>query len=175
MNPYLKLFLKATILIAFIALILSSCSTSKKCERISNKAIALKCFKSNSDTSYKEKILKGDSLNLDLPIIHDTIYIDSILKEIKDTCISKKTIKEILKKIPCNVEPYYKNDSLYTLSIKVVDNKIKVDLIIKPRKYKEATINNNKIVVKKEIPMWTKWVWFAFIMILVGIYISYNK
>lgn len=148
MKNFFIIWLLGIIIILVISL--TSCSTQKKCNRHINQLTKLGCLKADSDTSYKEKTLKGDSLNLDLPIIHDTLSIDSVLREIKDTCISKETIKEIIKKIPCNVEPYYKDDSLSTLSIKVVNNRLKVNLIIKPRTYKEATINNKQTAIKTE-------------------------
>jgi hypothetical protein len=144
MNPYLKIFLKATILIAFIALILSSCSTSKKCERISRKAITLKCFKNDTirfyDTTFGyvyDTFVKFKTNNE-----FDTLFVDSGGVKVK-TIIRWKT-KELWQTIT-------------------------KDTIIK------EFYNINKVITKKEIPQWTKWIWFAFVMILVGIYISYKK
>jgi esterase/lipase superfamily enzyme len=144
MNPYLKIFLKATILIAFIALILSSCNASKKCERISNKAIALKCFKNDTikfyDTTFGQ--VYDTFVQFKTNNEFDTLFVDSGGVKVK-TIIRWKT-KELWQTIT-------------------------KDTIIKEF-YKV-----NKVITKKEIPNWTKWVWFAFIMILVGIYISYKK
>jgi hypothetical protein len=144
MNYYLKTLLKAVIIITFIALILSSCNASKKCERVSRKAIALKCFKNDTikfyDTTFGfqyDTFVKFETNNE-----FDTLFVDSGAVKIK-TIIRWKT-KELWQTIT-------------------------KDTIVK------EFYRVNKVISKKEIPMWTKWVWFAFIMILVGIYISFKK
>jgi hypothetical protein len=144
MNPYLKIFIKAVILISFIALILSSCSVQKKCERVSRKAIALKCFKNDTirfyDTTFGQ--VYDTFVHFKTNNEFDTLYVDSGGIKVK-TIIRWKT-KELWQTIT-------------------------KDTIIK------EFYNINKVITKKEIPDWTKWVWFAFVMILVGIYISYKK
>jgi len=144
MNIYLKTIIKIIILISFIALILSSCSTAKKCERISSRAIALKCFKNDTirfyDTTFGfqyDTFVKFETKNE-----FDTLFVDSGGVKVK-TIIRWKT-KELWQTIT-------------------------KDTIIK------EFYRVNKVIVKKEVPPWTKWVWFAFFMILLGIYISFKK
>jgi hypothetical protein len=144
MNIYLKTFIKVVILISFIALILSSCSTSKKCERISSRAIELKCFKNDTIKFYDTTIgyVYDTFVKFETKNEFDTLFVDSGGVKVK-TIIRWKT-KELWQTIT-------------------------KDTIIK------EFYRVNKVIVKKEVPPWTKWVWFAFFMILLGIYISFKK
>lgn len=144
MNIYLKTIIKAAIIISFIALLLSSCNASKKCEKVSRKAIALKCFKQDTIRFYDTTLgyVYDTFVRFETNNEFDTLFVDSGGIKVK-TIIRWKT-KELWQTIT-------------------------KDTIVK------EFYRVNKVIVKKEIPSWTKWVWFALVMILVGIYISYKK
>jgi esterase/lipase superfamily enzyme len=139
-----KLFYWFAYKFILLLLILSSCNASKKCERISSKAIALKCFK------------------------NDTIkFYDTTFGQVYDTFVQFKT-----------------NNEFDTLFVDSGGVKVKTIIRWKTKELwqtitKDTIIKEfyrvNKVITKKEIPQWTKWIWFAFVMILVGIYISYKK
>lgn len=144
MNPYLKIFIKAVLIIGLVSLILSSCSERKRCERISNKALELKCFKNDTikfyDTSFG--FVYDTFVRFETKNEFDTLFIDSGGVKVK-TIIKWKT-KELWQTITkdTTIKEYYQI---------------------------------NKTITTNKIPQWTKWVWFAFSMIFLGIYIAFKK
>lgn len=142
-------------IIGIFILLLTSCSTQKRCEWHLSKSKQLGCLKMNNDTVEVEKLIKGDSVYFESKIGIDSNELNSIIDSLKNDCSNKEVIKEIIRKIPINIEPYFKDDSLYRLSVIVEKNKLKVDIKIKDRKIKEKIIFKNVVEIKekKVIPL----------------------
>jgi hypothetical protein len=87
----------------------SCVSQQKRCERFVAKYPA--CFK--NDTAHVVDTLKQVVTEVQLVPYYDTNALNSALAKIKDTCISKETIKEILKTIPVKIQPYELNNDQY--------------------------------------------------------------
>ena len=106
-----------------LAISLSSCSTSKKCERVVSKAERLKCFKNDTITKYDtiigfkhDTLIKFDTLNFEdtIIVVKNGVEVKTIIKwkervvsqsvSQKDTIIKtdyiNRTIVNTKKKIP---------------------------------------------------------------------------
>lgn len=166
-----------TLSIAFLAtFLLLGCTEQRKCQRFFKKHP--KCF--TNDTTVEIKTIKGDSFNSSAPIRIDSFYADSIIREIKDTCISKDEVREILRRIPCIIDPINKDTATYSLKIWVDNGLLKFKLKIKDRQFEQKTITNTpKLIIIKEKPKWLSGLLISlivFIILLLGlVYLLFKK
>lgn len=98
-----NIFIFATLLyLILLAISLSSCSASKKCERVSIKAIRLKCFKNDTITKYDtilgfklDTLIKFDTLNFEdtLIVIKNGVEVKTIIKW-KERVVSQSVLQK---------------------------------------------------------------------------------
>lgn len=114
-----------TLLILFI---LQSCSKEvRRGIRATNKIAKLKewgYLKEKTDTFWQKIFIPADTIEIPLAAQVDTVYIDSVLEVMNDTCIPKKAVKDLARKIPCKTNPINYEDSL--CKVTVIDGKLKV-------------------------------------------------
>lgn len=100
--------MKKLITITFIAYLillaisLSSCNASKKCERVSSKAIRLKCFKNDTITKYDtilgfklDTLIKFDTLNFEdtIVVVKNGVEVQTIIKW-KERVVSQSVLQK---------------------------------------------------------------------------------
>jgi DNA topoisomerase VI subunit A len=112
-----------------LAISLSSCNASKKCERVSSKAIRLKCFKNDTITKY-DSIL---GFKLDTLIKFDTLNFEDTIVVVKNGVEVKTIIKW--------------KERVVSQSVTQKDTIIKTDYI-----------NRTITQTKKVIPLWAKFI-----------------
>lgn len=125
---------------------LSSCSASKKCERVSSKAIRLKCFKSDTITKY-DTIL---GFKVDTLIRFDTLNYEDTIIVVKNGVEVKTIIKW--------------KERVVSQSILQKDTIIKTDYI-----------NSTIVNTKKVIPLWVRFVIFALVLSIVLLYLFQRR
>lgn len=144
--------MKKLITITFIAYLillaisLSSCSASKKCERIVSKAERLKCFKNDTITKY-DTIL---GFKLDTLIKFDTLNFEDTIVVVKKGVEVKTIIKW--------------KERVVSQSVTQKDTIIKTDYI-----------NRTIVNTKKEIPLWVRFVIFGLVLSLVLLYLFQRR
>jgi DNA topoisomerase VI subunit A len=129
-----------------LAISLSSCNASKKCERVSSKAIRLKCFKNDT-------IIKYDTI---LGFKHDTLIRFDTLN-FEDTIVVVKNgveVKTIIKW----------KERVVSQSVSQKDTIIKTDYI-----------NRTIVNTKKVIPLWVRVVIFGLVLSLVLLYLFQKR
>jgi hypothetical protein len=144
--------MKKLITITFIAYLillaisLSSCNASKKCERVSSKAIRLKCFKNDTITKYDTILgFKHDTL-----IRFDTLNFEDTIIVVKNGVEVKTIIKW--------------RDRVVSQSILQKDTIIKTDYI-----------NRTITQTEKVIPLWVRVVIFGLVLSLVLLYLFQKR
>ena len=132
--------------IILLAISLSSCSASKKCERVVSKGERLNCFKNDTITKYDtilgfkhDTLIKFDTLNLE-----DTIIVVKNGVEVK-TIIKWK-------------------ERVVSQSVSQKDTIIKTDIV-----------NRTIVNTKKEIPLWVRFVIFGLVISLVLLYLFQRR
>ena len=144
--------MKKLITITFIAYLillaisLSSCSASKKCERVVSKGERLKCFKNDTITKY-DTIL---GFKLDTLIKFDTLNFEDTIIVVKNGVEVKTIIKW--------------KERVVSQSILQKDTIIKTDYI-----------NRTIVNTKKEIPLWVRFVIFGLVISLVLLYLFQRR
>lgn len=129
-----------------LAISLSSCSASKKCERIVSKAERLKCFKNDTITQY-DTIL---GFKLDTLIRFDTLNYEDTIILVKNGVEVKTIIKW--------------KERVVSQSILQKDTIIKTDIV-----------NRTIVNTKKEIPMWVRFVIFGLVLSIVLLYLFQRR
>lgn len=129
-----------------LAISLSSCSASKKCERIVSKGERLKCFKNDTITKY-DTIL---GFKLDTLIKFDTINFEDTIVVVKNGVEVKTIIKW--------------KERVVSQSVTQKDTIIKTDYI-----------NRTIVNTKKEIPLWVRFVIFGLVISLVLLYLFQRR
>ena len=129
-----------------LAISLSSCSASKKCERIVSKGERLKCFKNDTITKY-DTIL---GFKLDTLIQFDTLNFEDTIVVVKNGVEVKTIIKW--------------KERVVSQSVSQKDTIIKTDYI-----------NRTIVNTKKEIPLWVRFVIFGLVISLVLLYLFQRR
>ena len=129
-----------------LAISLSSCSASKKCERVVSKGERLKCFKNDTITKY-DTIL---GFKLDTLIKFDTLNFEDTIVVVKNGVEVKTIIKW--------------KDRVVSQSILQKDTIIKTDYI-----------NRTIVNTKKQIPLWVRFVIFGLVLSLVLLYLFQRR
>ena len=129
-----------------LAISLSSCSASKKCERVVSKAERLKCFKNDTITQY-DTIL---GFKLDTLIKFDTLNFEDTIVVVKNGVEVKTIIKW--------------KERVVNQSVLQKDTIIKTDYI-----------NRTIVNTKKEIPLWVRFVIFGLVLSLVLLYLFQRR
>ena len=129
-----------------LAISLSSCSASKKCERIVSKAERLNCFKNDTITQY-DTIL---GFKVDTLIQFDTINFEDTIIVVKNGVEVKTIIKW--------------KERVVSQSVTQKDTIIKTDYI-----------NRTIVNTKKEIPLWVRFVIFGLVLSLVLLYLFQRR
>ena len=129
-----------------LAISLSSCSASKKCERVVSKGERLKCFKNDTITKY-DTIL---GFKLDTLIKFDTLNFEDTIVVVKNGVEVKTIIKW--------------KDRVVSQSILQKDTIIKTDIV-----------NRTIVNTKKEIPLWVRFVIFGLVISLVLLYLFQRR
>jgi hypothetical protein len=136
-------------LILFALVILTSCSTERKCQRVISKAKDLGCLSETDSTKVIIKIIKGDSIHDTTRLFVEKRVVDSLY--LLDTCFTKErinTIKQSLK-----IEPIFIDNKDYKLTIRMVNGHIVYDLkladridttIVHQKQYKELDVSRKK-------------------------------
>lgn len=144
--------MKKLITISFIAYLillaisLSSCSASKKCERVVSKGERLKCFKNDTITKY-DTIL---GFKVDTLIKFDTLNFEDTIIVVKNGVEVKTIIKW--------------KERIVSQLVSQKDTIIKTDYI-----------NRTIVNTKKEIPLWVRFVIFGLVLSLVLLYLFQKK
>jgi hypothetical protein len=144
--------MKKIITITFIAYLillaisLSSCNASKKCERIVSKGERLKCFKNDTITKY-DTIL---GFKLDTLIKFDTLNFEDTIIVVKNGVEVKTIIKW--------------KERVVSQSILQKDTIIKTDYI-----------NRTIVNTQKVIPLWVRVVIFGLVLSLVLLYLFQRR
>ena len=129
-----------------LAISLSSCSASKKCERIVNKGERLKCFKNDTITKYDTILgFKHDTL-----IKFDTLNFEDTIIMVKNGVEVKTIIKW--------------KERVVSQSVSQKDTIIKTDIV-----------NRTIVNTKKEIPLWVRFVIFGLVLSLVLLYLFQRR
>ena len=129
-----------------LAISFSSCSASKKCERVVSKGERLKCFKNDTITKY-DTIL---GFKLDTLIKFDTLNFEDTIIVVKNGVEVKTIIKW--------------KDRVVSQSILQKDTIIKTDIV-----------NRTIVNTKKEIPLWVRFVIFGLVISLVLLYLFQRR
>ena len=129
-----------------LAISFSSCSASKKCERVSSKAERLKCFKNDTITQY-DTIL---GFKVDTLIKFDTLNFEDTIVVVKNGVEVKTIIKW--------------KERVVSQSVSQKDTIIKTDYI-----------NRTIVNTKKEIPLWVRFVIFGLVISLVLLYLFQRR
>ena len=144
--------MKKLITITFIAYLillaisLSSCSASKKCERVVSKGERLKCFKNDTITKY-DTIL---GFKLDTLIKFDTLNFEDTIVVVKNGVEVKTIIKW--------------KERVVSQSVTQKDTIIKTDIV-----------NRTIVNTKKEIPLWVRSIIFGLVISLVLLYLFQRR
>ena len=125
---------------------LSSCNASKKCERVSSKAIRLNCLKNDTITKY-DTIL---GFKVDTLIRFDTLNYEDTIVVVKNGVEVKTIIKW--------------RERVVSQSVLQKDTIIKTDYI-------NSTIVNTENV----IPLWVRFVIFGLVLSIVLLYLFQRK
>jgi hypothetical protein len=142
-----NLFIFATLFyLILLAISLSSCNASKKCERVSSKAMRLKCFKNDTITKY-DTIL---GFKLDTLIKFDTLNFEDTLIVVKNGVEVKTIIKW--------------KERVVSQLINQKDTIIKTDYI-----------NSTIVNTKKVIPLWVRVVIFGLVLSIVLLYLFQKR
>ena len=132
--------------IILLAISLSSCSASKKCERVVSKGERLNCFKNDTITKYDTILgFKHDTL-----IKFDTLNFEDTIVVVKNGVEVKTIIKW--------------KDRVVSQSILQKDTIIKTDIV-----------NRTIVNTKKEIPLWVRFVIFGLVLSLVLLYLFQRR
>ncbi len=142
MKQFIVLFLCATMV--------SCVSQQKRCERFVAKYPA--CFK--NDTAHVVDTIKQLVTEVQLVPFYDTNALNSALEKLKDTCISKETVKEILKTIPVKIKPYELDNDQYHIKAFIKDNKISVVFTQKPIIRDKKIPLPNKVLIPAPKKAW---------------------
>lgn len=142
MKQFIVLFLCATMV--------SCVSQQKRCERFVAKYPA--CFK--NDTAHVVDTIKQLVTEVQLVPFYDTNALNSALEKLKDTCISKETVKEILKTIPVKIQPYELDNDQYHIKAFIKDNKISVVFTQKPIIRDKKIPLPNKVLIPAPVKAW---------------------
>ena len=129
-----------------LAISLSSCSASKKCERVISKGERLKCFKNDTITKY-DTIL---GFKLDTLIKFDTLNFEDTIVVVKNGVEVKTIIKW--------------KERVVSQSVSQKDTIIKTDIV-----------NRTIVNTKKEIPLWVRFVIFGLVLSLVLLYLFQRR
>ena len=132
--------------IILLAISLSSCSASKKCERVVSKAERLKCFKNDTITQY-DTIL---GFKVDTLIKFDTLNFEDTIIVVKNGVEVKTIIKW--------------KERIVSQSVTQKDTIIKTDIV-----------NRTIVNTKKEIPLWVRFVIFGLVLSLVLLYLFQKR
>ena len=143
-------------------LILTGCSTAKRCEKHISKAKELGCLVQTDSTKTIIKYIKGDTLISFVTVYVDSSDFDSLSKI--DSCFTKDRITTIIQKL--KVTPVNKVDSNYNLQIWLDNGQIRYELKLPSRKdsivYQIKYLEHKPINVGwNNIPKW--------LVILIGI------
>ena len=129
-----------------LAISLSSCSASKKCERVISKGERLKCFKNDTITKY-DTIL---GFKLDTLIKFDTLNFEDTIVVVKNGVEVKTIIKW--------------KERVVSQSVTQKDTIIKTDIV-----------NRTIVNTKKEIPLWVRSIIFGLVISLVLLYLFQRR
>lgn len=129
-----------------LAISLSSCSASKKCERVVSKGERLKCFKNDTITKY-DTIL---GFKVDTLIQFDTLNFEDTIIMVKNGVEVKTIIKW--------------KERVVSQSVLQKDTIIQTDYI-----------NRTITKTKKEIPLWVRFVIFGLVLSLVLLYLFQRR
>ena len=129
-----------------LAISFSSCSASKKCERVVSKGERLKCFKNDTITKYDTILgFKHDTL-----IKFDTLNFEDTIIMVKNGVEVKTIIKW--------------KERVVSQSVLQKDTIIKTDYI-----------NRTIVNTKKVIPLWVRFVIFGLVLSLVLLYLFQRR
>ena len=132
--------------IILLAISLSSCSASKKCERVVSKGERLNCFKNDTITKY-DTIL---GFKVDTLIKFDTLNFEDTIIVVKNGVEVKTIIKW--------------KERIVSQSVTQKDTIIKTDIV-----------NRTIVNTKKEIPLWVRFVIFGLVLSLVLLYLFQKR
>lgn len=150
--------------IAILLLILASCGKDYRAGRKISKLQSWGYLKEKKDTVWQTITIPADTVEIPIGAQVDTLYIDSVLETINDTCIGKKAVKSLARAIPCKMEPINYDDSLVTIT--VIDGKLKV--IHKKQKVK-APLTIDSTAVNNPEKHSHIWWWVAIVTMAVVI------
>lgn len=134
------------IYLIILSISLSGCNASKKCERVSSKAIRLNCFKNDTITKY-DTIL---GFKLDTLIKFDTLNFEDTLIVVKNGVEVKTIIKW--------------KERVVSQSILQKDTIIKTDYI-----------NSTIVNTQKVIPLWVRFVIFGLVLSILLLYLFQRR
>jgi hypothetical protein len=132
--------------VLMVLMLISSCSTAKKCERHIAKAKELGCLKESDSTKVVVKYIKGDTLISYVDVYVDSSEFDSLSK--KDSCFTKDRIQTIIQKL--KVTPVNEVDSNYNLQIWLENGKIRYELKLPSRR--DSIVYQTKYLEHKPLP-----------------------
>lgn len=138
-------------IVLFLCASLFGCvSQQKRCERFVAKYPA--CFK--NDSAHVVDTLIKVVTEVQLEPYYDTNALNEALKKVKDTCITKETVKEILKTIPVKIQPYELDNEQYHIKAFIKDNKISVVVTQKPIIRDKKIPLLNKVLIPAPVKAW---------------------
>lgn len=83
----------------------------------------------------------------------DTVVLDSVILKLKDTCINKKQIKDLVKNLPCSVPANEVDNDTFNLKVWYFNENINYAIKIKPR-FLERSVISKPVPVVQNCPKW---------------------
>lgn len=155
MNKIILLFLCAFLLVGCL-------SRQQKCERYVKKYPD--CFR--HDTTIVHDTTVKIEIKTELKPYLDTNALNKAIDSLKDSCINKVQIKEILKRIPIKVDPYHFENDEYIVNANIKNGVLLVEVEVKER-VKEIVVPHPKPKLAQKERTWKeklieRGTWFLF-------------